>query len=224
MTLAELRTLARQRADQENSSFISDSEANNYINMAYGELYDLLVASFSDYYLTSTTFTLSGTNNTTLPADFYKIRGLDFNAIANSYVTVQPFNFLERNRFDVPVSKLAWGVQRRQYRVMGNKIYLIPEQDVDGTYRLWYIPRYTRLSADGDQMSNVLDFEEYVIVSAAIMMMNKEESDPSALLMMKQALKDRIDGMAKDRDAGQGERVGDVTGYEVGYDRILSGP
>ena len=106
-TLSELRTLALQRADKENSRFISTAEANNYINLAYGELYDLLVSQFADYYSTTVNFTLSGTNTYALPADFYKIRGLDYLISANNYVTVFPFNFNERNRFEVPVSRLV---------------------------------------------------------------------------------------------------------------------
>lgn len=40
-TLAELRTLARQLSDMENSTFISDSEFNTYLNLGLQELYDL---------------------------------------------------------------------------------------------------------------------------------------------------------------------------------------
>ena len=50
MTLAELREASRQRADQENSQFISDSELNSYINQSYFELYDILVQSYGDDY------------------------------------------------------------------------------------------------------------------------------------------------------------------------------
>jgi hypothetical protein len=220
-TLSELRTLALQRADKENSRFISTTEANSYINLAYGELYDLLVSQFADYYSTIVSFTLSGTNTYALPADFYKIRGLDYLISAQNYVTVFPFNFNERNRFEVPVSRLVYGQQRRSYRIMGGNLILIPQQDVDGQYRMWYVPRYTRLANDSDVMGNVLDFEEYVVVGAAIMMLMKEESDCQQLVFIKDQLKNRIIEMAKERDASIGERVGDVTGWQTGYETFF---
>lgn len=221
MTLSELRTLALQRADKENSRFISTTEANNYINLAYGELYDLLVSQFADYYSKTVNFTLSGTNEYTLPSDFYKIRGLDFIVDNATATTVYPFNFNERNRFEFPVSRLVYGQQRRSYRVMGNKLILLPEAEVDGAYKLWYVPRYTRLVLDTDNMSDVLDFEEYVVVGAAAMMLVKEESDPSALLLMKEQLKNRVIEMAKERDASMPERVSDATGWTTGYETFF---
>lgn len=220
-TLSELRTLALQRSDKENSRFISTAEANNYVNLAYGELYDLLVSQFADYYSKTQSFTLSGTNEHTLPTDFYKIRGLDYNISASEWTTIYPFNFNERNRSEYPVSRLVYGQQRRQYRVMGNKLILLPENEVDGQYRMWYIPRFTRLVNDSDSAGDVLDFEEYIAVTAAIMMIVKEESDPSALLVTKDLLKNRINEMAKERDASMPERISDVTGWTTGWETFF---
>ena len=42
ITLAEMRTAARQYADQENSQFVSDAELTRIINNSIAELYDLL--------------------------------------------------------------------------------------------------------------------------------------------------------------------------------------
>ena len=40
VTLAQLKELVRQRADQQHSEFVSDSELVSYINNSYKELYD----------------------------------------------------------------------------------------------------------------------------------------------------------------------------------------
>lgn len=78
VSLSEIRLLAQQRADMENSQFITADEWRRMINRAYAELYDLIVTSANseDYFLTSGTISLvSGTATYDLPTDFYKSRG-----------------------------------------------------------------------------------------------------------------------------------------------------
>ena len=43
VSLSTLRLLARQRADMENSQFVTDDEMRRYINRGYAELYGLIV-------------------------------------------------------------------------------------------------------------------------------------------------------------------------------------
>lgn len=190
----------------ENSSFITDAEFNNYINDSYAELYDLLTASFEDYFVADpVSFTLSSTNTYPLPATFYKLRGLDFKLSDTDWAEVKEFNFAERNRYR---SDLAC---TRRYRIMGQKLYVLPETASSGTYQLWMIPRFTPLASDTDVMGDVLDFAEYVVIDAAIKALIKEESDISALAMQKQAMTDRVITMAARRDVDQPERIADVT-------------
>lgn len=213
-TLAGLRELAKQRADMENSSFISDAEWTTMINGSYGELYDLITAQFEDYYLADPVlFTLTSLNTQTLPADFYKLRGLDY-MDGSRWANVREFNFGERNRFSGIES--GYFGRKKSYRVMGQKIYLLPENDPGGQYRLWYIPRFKPLALETDVMGDVLDFEEYVVIDAAIKALIKEESDPSALMKQKSDMASRVITMAADRSVDQPERVTDVSGVTQG--------
>jgi hypothetical protein len=215
MTLAEIRTLVRQRADMEGSQFVTDAEVNKYINASYAELYDILVSRFDDYFSTTATFTLSGgANSYALPSDFYKARGLDLQVNGSDWATVRAFNFQERNARGRATSRLAYGFRNVTYRVMGSNLKFLPEDNAAGTYRFWYIPRFTPLASDSSQMGDVLDFEEYVVVDAAIKCLIKEESDPSALMAIKEQLKQRILSMAADRDVGEPEKISDVSGSE----------
>jgi hypothetical protein len=66
------------------------------------------------------------------------------------------------------------------------------------------------LSADSDVLNDVNQYVEYVIVDAAIKMMQKEESDVSVLMLQKQALTKRIQEAAQNRDAGEPESVSDI--------------
>lgn len=207
MSLFELRLRSQQRADRVNSTFVSTSEWNNYINQSYFELYDLLVDTYEDYYLKSYQFTTDGTNNTyALPADFYKAMGVDIGLATsnNARVTVKKFEFIGRNRYVYPnITSTFLGVFNLEYRIMGGNIMLIPTPSSGQIMTLWYIPRLTMLLADSDLADGISGWTEYIITDAAIKALQKEESDTSVLMMQKQALIKRIEDSAMNRDAGQ---------------------
>lgn len=219
ITLLELRDQARQRADQENSEFVTDSELTSYINNSIAELHDLLIQAYdSDYYLSEYTFTTVADQAAyDLPADFYKVRGVDLKLNGQNWFTIKKFTFNERNRFDDFGVWDVFGFSSVRYRVMGSKIRFNPTPDNITNVRLWYIPVATKLVADTDTLDDLNAYSEYIIVDAAIKMMVKEESDPSALMAQKQALKRRIEEAANNRDAGNAESVKDIYAENVDY-------
>jgi hypothetical protein len=212
-TLATLTLAARQKADMVNSTFIEDPEWKDYINNSYAELYDLLVSRFEDYYSKSLNFTVaSGSTTYALPSDFYKFRGLDYQISGTDYITVRKFNFEERNKINRVLTRGLRGVSDRQYRIMGQNILFYPTDKAQGSYRMWYVPRFTPLANSFDTLGDVMDFHEYITTDAAIKALVKEESDPSALMIHKNELKARIEAMASNRDT-QPDRISDVTLY-----------
>ena len=137
VSLSELRLLARQRADMENSQFISDDEWRRMINRSYAELYDLVVTSANseDYFLKSDTNSLvNGTDSYDLPADFYKMRGVDINS-GGSSTPLRRYNFSQRN-----VGSLYAIASDMRYHVQGSKIIFNPTPSTTDTVTLWYIP------------------------------------------------------------------------------------
>ena len=212
-TLSQLTTEVRRRADMENSTFVSDAEVMNYINGSYSELYDILVIRFEDYFIQGpVSFTLTGASYD-LPEDVYKVRGIDYLISGNDYLSLRRWNFEERNKIARVVSRGIRGSSERTYRTMGQTLRILPEDKGPGTYRIWYVPRFTPLQYSSDEMGDVLDFHEYVIVDAAIKCLIKEESNVQELMLIKQHLKQRIEAMASNRDT-QNERIGDVvSGY-----------
>lgn len=88
-TLAELRTLARQLSDMENSTFISDSEFNTYLNLGLQELYDLFAEVHGqEFFLKTQTIQLqSDINVYTLADDFHVLKGVDWLDTAPPSVT-----------------------------------------------------------------------------------------------------------------------------------------
>lgn len=145
MTLKQLRTAVRQRADQVHSQFVSDDELNGYVNESLYGLYDLLVTAYgADYYVTSASSTTDGTDTLALPTDFYKLLGVDLLADGSGrYVSLQPFNFQERNRASVDLAGPLY--TKIRYRLRAGKLWLTPTPTSGQTVRVWYVPKLTPL-------------------------------------------------------------------------------
>lgn len=222
VTVDAVVTSAKQKADMVNSNFVKAAEWISYVNYSWKELYDILVAKFEDYYTSVLTFTLTGGQNSqALPADFYKMRGVDRAISGTEYYTLRPFTFEDRNnRRRVTLYRGLYPTIR--YRVFGDAVIFTPDDAADGNYRFFYIPRAQDLTAGTDTIDGVNGWEDYVAVDAAIKALIKEETDASALMMQKQALLQRINDMGNNRDAGESERVTDVT--TSGYDNVLFTP
>lgn len=219
MSLAAIRLAAQQRADRENSNFVTKPEWNSYINQSMFELYDLLTTVYEDYNLAPVlSFTTDGSQKYALPNGsnyssapaFYKLMGVDVGiaSATNGWVTLKKFNFISRNRYVFPqITSTYLGVFNMQYRVVGNEIMFIPTPQAGQTIRLWYIPRMSSLLQDTDVLDGVSGWSEYVIVDAAIKALQKEESDCSLLMAEKQMLIERINDSAQNRDAGQPDTI-----------------
>lgn len=232
MSLAQIRLSAQQRADRVNSEFVTKQEWDSYINQAMFELYDLLTTTYEDYFVATPAqfFTTGGTylyplpdglrtftdlsGNSYVASPYYKLLGVDLglNNANNAWVTVNRFNFIDRNRFVYPnTASTIYGVFNLQYRVMGNNIELIPTPSGGQPMRIWYIPRLVELLKDTDiTTSGISGWIEYVIVRAAIYALSKEESDVTGLAQQLLFLKQRIEESAVNRDAGQPDKISDV--------------
>jgi hypothetical protein len=201
-TLSVLRTRARQRCDHEDSAYIADAELTNYINSSYAELYDLLVARYEDYFVTGpTTFSLASGDGGVyaLPSAFYKLRGVDY-SYGGDWIPLKPFAWNTRGSR----SRASIRDFDRTYRIVGSNLRVEPSDNATGDYRLWYVPSYTALSADGDAISTLIsrnNWEEYIVIDAAIKILNKEESNSDRLMQEKQLIKERILNVSSDRDA-----------------------
>lgn len=217
VSLGQVRFYAQQRADMVNNEFVTTQEWNTYINHSYNELYDILVQVYGDeYFVSSTAFQTDGRVPGTypLPQNIYKLMGVDLGVSPQNYawLTLKKFPFAERNKYfygNIPATTYAPGT-RLDYRLVGNNIELIPNPTANQTIQLRYVPRPLTLLADSDVLDAVSGWDEIIVVDAAIKAMAKEESDVSVLMAQKQALVERIEAAASNRDAGMPERVTDV--------------
>lgn len=206
VTLSELRSRVRARADQENSSFVTDARLNAFINTAADELHGKLSDKFGENYsLSQSTFsTVAGTDTVALPTDFFRLLSVELQS-GGRWVPLRRFSVANRSK-----STAANGIGAIEYALRGSSIWLAPAPSGVFSGQLFYIPLRTQLALDADALTGFNGWEEYVVVRAAIMCLDKEESDTSALRADLAMLDARIESEAQRRDAGQPASVVDV--------------
>jgi hypothetical protein len=208
-TLLQLRAEVRQRANMENSLFVTDSELDRYINLSLSELYDILVSKYGqDYFMTSYDFsTTAGVDSYALPTDLYKLAGVDMKLDPVRFIRLKRFEFAERNRVDYAMTLREIDLK---YRLRGEYILFSPIGNMSGRQiRLWYIPKPTLLVNTTDTVEGYNGWEEHAIITAAIKCLGKEESDTSTLQVELAKITTRIESMAAARDTQSPMRVYD---------------
>jgi hypothetical protein len=209
VNLLTLRDRAKQRANMENSSFVSDTEWNTYINYGISQLRDKLIAkNGNDYFATEQSISLvNGTEAYALPSDFYKILYVELLGDDGNYYKMRRFEIAERNQFGSPI---GYYVQEIRYRLRANSIIFTPDNQIGGkTVRLTYVPTITNLSANSDTLDGYNGWEEYPILIAARKALIKEEQDVTQLDQELSMLDRRLEEMADNRDQSNPMRVYD---------------
>lgn len=235
MSLGELRLRSQQTADRVNSNFVTQSEWNAMLRLSMYELYDLLIGAYSDYgvldpVLINTTGALGnyplpngvnylggvyGGSSGAPAAALYKILGIDLgvNTSNNAWVTLNNYNFIDRNSYVYPNStSTIYGANNMRYRQIGQKLNLIPVPTGNQQLRIWYAPILPALLADTNLTTiGYNGYLRYAIVRAAKYALDKEEgSDTSKLDAEILFLKTRIEQMSQNRDQGQPDTISET--------------
>jgi hypothetical protein len=206
----------------ENTNFISPTRQLAYFNAAFSQYYALVVSIYEDEFVAQDpyafTVTVTGGSNEAvkvdLPADFYKMRGLDKDNNGD-FFPIRKFEFLNRNRDHV--NRPIWGFYPPvRYRLWGNQFLFDDSSNAAGDYRLWYIPLPQVFT---DAANDIVTFanqyrEDYVVAEFARRCLIKEESDTRAIDAEIGRLQDQIESFDRDRDAGEPEQITDVNIYE----------
>jgi hypothetical protein len=206
-TAAKLIERAKVRADMVNSKFVSDETWLQWISDGYMALYDLLVGSFEDYYIAPPATLVVGADGVgTLPADFYKLRGID----DSSGLPLKPFSWEERNQVRAD-SFIGSGFSIVRYRLFGQtKVYFMSKDSAAGSYTLWYVPAASEVSSTSTVIDGINGWEDYISIDAAIKALMKEESAIKDLENERDAIVNRIITMGKNRDVSTSGRIVDV--------------
>lgn len=215
VSLGYLRLLSQQKADMVNSTFVSIPEWNTYIAESVKELRGLLTMAYGDDYFVADPYTYTTAQNVQdypLPKDFFKLLGVEVALNPNdpnSWVTLRKYEFIQRNLWNYPNVYTFYGITNLRYRVMGNNLRIVPVPQGGQTIRIWYVPRSPVLMADTDIIDGINGWEEYPAIDAALKASAKEETDVSVLAAQKQAMIQRLQAEAENRDIGEPETVSD---------------
>lgn len=203
-TLAEIRTRARQRADMQDSTFVTDSELNGYISASYAVLYERLVLSGIAYFeSTQTINVVAGTNLYALPSNHMSTVGVDWVRSSGKFLPLRRLMVRERDTFQEPAERAV------AYRLVGNSIQLYPDPSSAQTYRHIYVPAPADLTLDTDTVDGVSGWEEFIVNDAARKCLMKEESDTSALEREIDRNLSRLDEARLNRYVADAPRIGD---------------
>jgi hypothetical protein len=233
--------MSQLKADKLRSEYLTTDEWNFNINQSAAELYDILITKFGDQYFLASpvTFQTNGTAVYDLPdgSNFsgapalYKLAGADvgINASNNQWFTLPRFNWIDRNRYaTLQLAGTVQSVYGLAYCPWGGKIYFIPLPTAAQIIQLWYIPILMQMLLDTDMLPfSISGWSEYVIVDAAMKAMQKEESLEkwNSLMASKQALLERIQTTAANRDVGQSNTVSNTRSRagDVNFGGIFNG-
>lgn len=214
VTLATLRTRARERADMPVAGFVPDSATgiDAFINEGVQMLHERLVAAYgSNYVAKSTTLTTTSNGVITLPNDFFALLGVSL-VVSGQNVPLDPFAQRERET-SVGASSLLWTGSTQtapRYQLFGSTIRLRPIPSAGQSLIFEYSPVATVLVNTSDTVDFPNGWERYVIVYTAIQMKLKQESSVTELVNLLEGMDKQLKEMADMRDAGAPAVAADV--------------
>jgi hypothetical protein len=215
LALSDYILQARQRADHVNSGFVTDAEVTNWLNEEGAELYDLMVQRYEQWFTQVNAVTISTGSTYTLPSNTQKLVSID-KVDGNNRWPLREIPYMERARYNSDYLTYFSNVGPVPvYYILGATVQLLPRTVAAATYEVASVTGYTDLVNPTDDLPAFMKLSRwhaYMIVGAAIKILQKEESDVSVLLQEKLALKARIENAASNRDTSGGERIADVMG------------
>jgi len=140
-------------------------------------------------------------------------------------IRVRRFSFPERDRYLATAITGRGGYTDYQYQIRGDSIEFVPEPNSASTIKFWYVPSFSRLSFDDDEINSsiMVNWEEFAVLTAVYKMKEKEELSTTVIERELEAIRERIDSAASNRDAGEPEGIIDETiGTRSGWLRGFS--
>jgi len=230
VTLSTMITRVRQRTDDESSAArYTDQEITDNLNEGIADLVDVVRGVFGqDYFRSASTFTtVNGTAVYALPADFLSLLSVDIVVNGTMTLSARPYMESERNAYKFFPGGWIYN-QPIFYRLTASNITFIPTPPGAYSITLNYQPVSAYLNATFDvngaltsggngTIDGIGGWEEYAVLDAAIKILikDKETGMIPVLEGRKAEMKDRVQAMAPQRDAGQNERVQDIYRYNV---------
>lgn len=194
-TMGTLVTRCKRRADQENSSFVSDAEWKALISEKYSELYGVVCDTGSRYFEATQTITATGAASYAEPSDHRSTVGMDRLSGTTRVPVYGPIEPSERSIYSGSTG------DARYFSHVDDQVYLHPNPS-SGTYYYIYIPQSPDLSAYADGTNvDVCDGsgESFLIWGVAAIALAKAESNASLALQQEQKYREELTSWAARR-------------------------
>ena len=228
-TAAELVSDVRLRSGLEDGQFRTDANIRRYLEESGFKMFGKIDAEFPGAYYLFAQDTMSAVNGTALydlPADCFK--PITFRVTVNGVRDKIPKALIDE--MDRDVTSPGWGTRWPQHRVMGfstanpaqTQVMFTPTPTASHTVTIWYIPqspfiledtpdvRDDDLDITNGKISTEWNWEEYMVLDAAIKVKNDQEEDPRALMVERQELWDMIYKQVETRTVTEAPRIKDA--------------
>jgi hypothetical protein len=222
-TTANLITRATERADMENSNFISSAEKYRLLNTWTAKLWSKLVKIDPDRYTAEQTFTGDGsTQDFSVSSDYYGTIGVDYvsDSTQGIYVPLPRLFGSDESRIaqSTPSEPVGYTFRYNTSTPSTQLVRVLPTMDSSSTCRHRYIVAPPKYATDGtdsaETVIGVAGFEEYIVIGMAIDMRIKEESSVVQLRQSLAEMEMHLEEMAENRAADSAGHVHDSRGSE----------
>lgn len=227
VTLTQLRARARELADMTTSTFISDTadSLDLWINEGAQKLHDLYVQAFGEDYIekSATLTTVAAQTDYTLPADFYKLLGIEL-PIAGKMRSLKLYNRAERNGISDQIS-LYSQLSLPRYKLSKGVVRLLPAPGSVIVGKIWYSPLLQVTKANASVINLLVDAddsinfengaERYVVMYAARKAKLKQEDDVSALERDLEKEESALRLLIEERNAAEPKSAVDVEAVDL---------
>lgn len=198
------------------NTFLTHVAWRVWVQEATEELYQLILARGGEEMVSAVqNFTITTGNSVALAVTesgsgsvnaFRQVLGLTRDPGTPQRRTVHPYEFAERDS--------QWMEPR--YRLMGNTLFIEPEEQAVGSYQLTYVTGPINWLADGDdnsvlQPQGLEPWSEFIMISAAIKALGTKEKTSTAELEARlAAINEEIETHAGSMDRGDPGTVTDA--------------
>lgn len=220
--VSDMVTEVRFNSDMVNTQFVTDNEIISYLDKAYRDMYIRIVEQNSGYFQTKATYSIvPGQDTYPLPADLYKLSGIDLNLDTSNTITIANINFNERNMLKSVYSSICLSRGWR-YLISNENVIFSPAPDTSAGFSVWYIPDPVPITPTTTSLTlTPAVVYDYLIVSAAIKCLQKEESDYSDMAQERAIMAEQIMRACASQDDAFPLRVTDMA---VINDQFLINP
>lgn len=212
-SLGDMIQDVRQRTNMETSTFVTDAEITEYLNVELAELWARIAqGSGAPHYRAAFPYAVVATQNLyPLPGDFWQAQGVE--AVIGgvpysirSFMPVERAGLTSRDRYPCQATL--------RYRIQADNIEFQPVTTAFAA-TLFYTPSQPRLVNAGDTFDGYNGYEAAAIYGACATVQEKEDTDASFYSGQRERIYGLIDSLAAQRDASEPERVQDVIGGSV---------